>query len=141
MDFKEMEKELKSLKTIDTTPFWKRESKDFLNQFKQKVPKDTGKYRKSWEIKKANKKGFKLETKMGFLFDILEFQGSKPHIIEPVKASVLHWIDKETGQDRFAMRVRHPGFEKIPHAKPTLKKALPRIAKRYFKFYKKGWIT
>ena len=136
-------KELRSLKSIDTNPLWKSESRKFNDNFKQKVPKDTGEYKKSWKVKKYSKKGFTLETKMGFLFDILEFQGSKPHIIEPVRASVLHWIDKETGQDRFAMRVRHPGFKAIPHARPFVKKNVMRVARDLMSFYKskKEWIT
>ena len=82
-------KELKGLKGLDTKPFWKAESRKFNDNFKQKVPIDTGKYKKSWQVKKFSKKGFVLETKMGFLFDILEFQGSKPHIIEPVSYTHL----------------------------------------------------
>ena len=38
-------------------------------------------------------------------------EGTIPHIIKPVRAKVLHWIDKPTGEDRFAKLVHHPGFK------------------------------
>lgn len=38
-------------------------------------------------------------------------QGTKPHVIKAVKAKMLHWVDKDTGEDRFAKEVNHPGFE------------------------------
>lgn len=38
-------------------------------------------------------------------------QGTEPHIIKPVNAKVLHWVDANTGEDVFAREVNHPGFE------------------------------
>ena len=141
-DFTQLKQEIQSLKRLDTNPFWSAQSKKSLKAFKEKVPIDTGDYKKSWKIKKSNKNGFVLETDKGFLFDLLEFQGARPHVIEPVRAKVLHWIDKETGQDRFAMRVQHPGFEKIPHARPFIKNNLPIIAQNFLKYMaaKKEWV-
>ncbi len=36
-------------------------------------------------------------------------EGTKAHIIRPVKAKMLHWIDPASGDDRFAKEVHHPG--------------------------------
>lgn len=38
-------------------------------------------------------------------------QGTKPHVIKAVRAKMLHWIDSDTGEDRFAKEVNHPGSE------------------------------
>lgn len=35
-------------------------------------------------------------------------EGTRPHIIRPVRARVLHWVDP-SGQDIFAKIVHHPG--------------------------------
>lgn len=35
--------------------------------------------------------------------------GTKPHIIEPKRASVLRWMD-DNGEVHFAKRVKHPGY-------------------------------
>ena len=36
-------------------------------------------------------------------------EGTKAHIIKPVTAKVLHWVDVNTGEDHFAKEVHHPG--------------------------------
>lgn len=38
-------------------------------------------------------------------------EGTKAHIIRPVKAKMLHWVDASSGEDRFAMEVHHPGTQ------------------------------
>jgi hypothetical protein len=38
-------------------------------------------------------------------------QGTEPHIIRATNAKMLHWVDQNTGEDRFAKEVHHPGFE------------------------------
>lgn len=38
-------------------------------------------------------------------------EGTPPHIIKPVNAKVLHWVDESTGEDRFATIVHHPGYK------------------------------
>ena len=98
-----------------------------LEELKKKCPKDTGKYAQSWRIERSSKYEFRFVTTMGKLFRILEYHGSKPHIIEPVRARVLHWIDKETGGHRFAKRVQHPGFAALPHVRPFRDRQLPKI--------------
>lgn len=46
--------------------------------------------------------------------DILIFfeEGTKPHIIRPVKAKFLHFFIEETGEEVFTKLVRHPGTKK-----------------------------
>jgi len=46
--------------------------------------------------------------------------GTRPHPIEPVHARVLHWVDKKTGQDVFAMHVDHPGTKPNPYPQRAL---------------------
>ena len=36
-------------------------------------------------------------------------EGTVAHIIRPVRAKVLHWVDPVTGQDAYAKEVHHPG--------------------------------
>lgn len=40
---------------------------------------------------------------------LFEF-GASAHVIEPVNAEALHWVDETTGEDVFATRVEHPGL-------------------------------
>ncbi len=41
---------------------------------------------------------------------ILMFEkGSLPHVITPIRAPMLHWIDERTKQHIFAKSVKHPG--------------------------------
>lgn len=53
---------------------------------------------------------------LGFLLE----NGTKPHIIEPVDAKVLHFTIN--GEDIFAKIVYHPGFVARPHFTPALNK-------------------
>jgi len=36
-------------------------------------------------------------------------EGTVAHIIKPVRAKMLHWVDADSGEDRFAKEVHHPG--------------------------------
>lgn len=53
---------------------------------------------------------------LGFLLE----NGTKPHLILPVDASVLHF--EINGEDIFARIVHHPGFKARPHFTPALNK-------------------
>ena len=53
---------------------------------------------------------------LGFLLE----NGTKPHIIEPIDANVLHF--QINGEDIFARIVHHPGFRAMPHFTPALNK-------------------
>ncbi len=53
---------------------------------------------------------------LGFLLE----NGTKPHIIEPIDAKVLHF--EINGEDIFAKIVHHPGFKSRPHFTPALNK-------------------
>jgi hypothetical protein len=56
--------------------------------------------------------GNKIYISVGTTDEIFGFvdQGTKPHIIKPVNAKMLHWKD-ESGEDHFAKEVHHPGFK------------------------------
>lgn len=42
-------------------------------------------------------------------------RGTMPHPIDPVRAQMLHWVDRETGEDVFARHVDHPGTAPNPY--------------------------
>jgi len=48
---------------------------------------------------------------VGTTDEIFKFvdQGTKAHIIRPIRAKVLHWVDASSGEDRFSKEVHHPG--------------------------------
>jgi hypothetical protein len=48
---------------------------------------------------------------VGTADEIFKFvdEGTTAHIIRPVKAKMLHWVDPQSGEDRFAKEVHHPG--------------------------------
>lgn len=48
---------------------------------------------------------------VGTANEIFKFvdEGTKAHIIRPVKAKMLHWVDAASGGDIFAREVHHPG--------------------------------
>lgn len=70
-----------------------------------------------WKDKPAFKSSVKassdnIEINVGTENLIFKFvdEGTAPHIIKPVRAKVLHWVDPESGGDRFATLVHHPGY-------------------------------
>jgi len=93
----------------------------FLKNIKAGAPSDTGKYKGSWKLKKFTGNIARVETKMGELFEILEFQGRKPGRIN-AKDNVLAFPWK--GEDVFFKFVMHPGFEEMPHVRPALRKTM-----------------
>jgi hypothetical protein len=46
--------------------------------------------------------------------------GTGPHPIDPVHARVLHWVDKKSGTEVFAMHVDHPGTRPNPYPQRAL---------------------
>ena len=119
-----------------------------LKNIKARAPVDTGKYKTSWYLKAATDKRCVVETPMRQLFLILEYQGSKPHIIRPKRKQFLRWPVRESKRKTvrtagpspalpqggrqvyaFAREVKHPGFKPIRHARPAhrsvMRQALP----------------
>lgn len=111
-----------------------------VKEIREKAPKDTGKYAKSWTVKqRKNRTKYKTvihiapSKKFQKLFGWLEFTGTIPHEILPVRALYLHWIDKETGMHHFRKRVWHPGTDPTPHVRPAMRKILPRSMQQAIK--------
>lgn len=53
--------------------------------------------------------------------------GTPPHIIQVRNARVLHWVDRNTGADRFAMWVHHPGTRAYRIMERAVRKVLRRL--------------
>ena len=143
VDFSEIYKGLKHLSKLkERKEILEMEQKSFLKYLASSSPRDTGEYHKSWKPKKPKKDEAVIETKQGFLYGILEFDGCKPHKIRVRKAKSLHW-EKPPGTHHFAMEVQHPGFDPIPHTQPSLKKSQPEALKKSLNIIKKKheWIT
>ena len=92
---------------------------------KDKVPVDTGRLKKSIEIKKI--KGGKSIGPDTPYDTYVEF-GTGPHLIKPVRASVLHWVGKD-GKDHFAKSVMHPGTRRQPYMRPAIQENRKDIAR------------
>jgi len=58
----------------------------------------------------------------GFVVD-----GTGPHEIVPRSASVLHWVDTQTGEDVFRHRVWHPGTQPNDFPGRTADRVLPLV--------------
>ena len=118
--------------------------KDTLQDFQElllkfideKAPRKTGDYAKSWKKGKLRMNVTTVETPQGELFEILEFQGRRPGRIEKKVAEVLHFL--VSGQDVFVRFVDHPGFDEIPHVRPSMRKVIKDGNRIVFKNLKKN---
>ena len=99
--------------------------KKMLKHVAAKAPRRSGTFASSFKPQSTRGKRMRLITKYGALFRFLEYSGTQSHIIVPVKARVLHWIDPDTGKDMFRYRVRHPGTSPTPFARPGIRKVAP----------------
>jgi len=137
LDFTKVKTELKTLKARKVEKEIKDAAADkMLKHIHSKAPKKTGKFISSFK-RRNTKTGVNLETKYADLFEWLEFTGTQAHVIRPVKAQVLHWLDPDTGEDVFRMKVNHPGFKHKPFARPGLAKTTPSATDHVLKAIKR----
>lgn len=61
-------------------------------------------------------------------------EGTKAHIIRPIKAKMLHWVDAGSGEDRFAKEVHHPGT-KAQHISKDIREIWLGLMPDYFDKY------
>ena len=135
-DWKEVKAEITKLNKIpDQKKVLDYAAKRFKILMSKYANVDSGAYVDSWKPKIVGDT-LKITTPKGQLFQWLEFTGTVPHIIVPVRANVLHWIDKETGGHRFAMKVHHPGTQATPHVRKVMKMILKEIQEYWFKIAK-----
>ena len=105
-----------------------------INIIKILAPKKTGNYANTWRIREVGPNRISIAPDNEKLALFLEY-GTAPHDIEPRFKSVLHWVD-ESGEDRFATIVHHPGTPAFPHIRPAmeqLKEDLKQIVLRQLK--------
>lgn len=107
----------------------------FLKETQKNAPSKTGKYKGSWKKKTFTGNIARIETKLGELFEILEFQGRKPGRIT-AKDTVLAFVWR--GRDVFFPFVDHPGFEAMPHVRPALRKTMRDANRIIFKNLKRN---
>ena len=96
-----------------------------IKLIRERAPKDTGVYSKSWKIKSQSQNNIVVSTDQKELAIMLEFGTSGGTI----SGEPLHFV--VDGQDVFVRFVNSKGFAAIPHFKPSferLKRELPQIA-------------
>jgi len=62
--------------------------------------------------------------------------GTRPHVIVPVRAQVLHFVT-EAGVEVFTRKVHHPGTKPNPYHERTMKRMKPEIDQELAKLGKK----
>ena len=143
LNVKEAIQEIKRLeKTPDKKKILQYAAKRFQLLMSKHANVDSGKYIDSWKPKITGDR-LVITTPQGQLFMWLEFTGTVPHTIVPKGPGYpLHWIDKETGGHRFAMKVRHPGTKPTPHVQKIMRILLKEIQQYYYDMARKelGWI-
>jgi hypothetical protein len=82
-----------------------------------RTPRKTGRLARGWQRIDYGFLGFEVVHESQIV-DFLEY-GTRPHIIVPVIANALHWVDEESGDDVFARRVRHPGTKPLGFVRRT----------------------
>ena len=92
----------------------------YIRGIRAQAPLETGEYSRSWKKAKVSAVRATIRSPMGFLYQILEFRGARPHELRARRAPALHWIDPNTGAHRFALKVWHPGFKPRPHMRPLM---------------------
>ena len=125
-------------------------ARELITEIKKTAPKDTGKYAQQWRVRRRNDRtkyktvvhispGTKKLPGVNYdnktyqdLFTWLEFTGTKPHVIRPRRARMLHWIGKD-GMHHFRFEVHHPGTTATPHVRPAMRRILPRSMQRAIK--------
>jgi hypothetical protein len=73
---------------------------------------------------------------VGTTNEIFKFvdEGTVAHIIKPVKAKMLHWVDPASGEDVFAKEVHHPGT-KAQHISADIREIWMGLMPDYFDKY------
>lgn len=69
-------------------------------------------------------------TLNGFPVAVMIEEGRKAYVIVPVKAQVLHWVDKQSGEDVFASKAKIPRFRPRRFVRDTIREKTPIIQQR-----------
>ena len=103
-------------------------SEHFLKLVNQYAPRDSGKYAKSWKIISIDDKQAVIGSNMFVLYAVLEFGVDHEVKITPKDPNgVLHWIDKDTGEDVFVKFAIIPPRKAQPHIRRAKKDTLNHI--------------
>lgn len=69
-------------------------------------------------------------TLNGFPVAVMIEEGRKAYVIIPVKAQVLHWVDKQSGEDVFASKAKIPRFRPRRFVIDTIKEKTPIVQQK-----------
>ena len=95
----------------------KRTVLDIEATAKERCPVDTGRLRASITPDVVGATEGYVGTNVSYAAAV-EY-GSRPHEIRPRKAKALAWKDRQTGEQRFARKVNHPGTAAQPFLEPA----------------------
>ena len=117
--------EINKMSTGHTEQFVNAVLKDaqtiLLNYIKNLAPRKTGGYAASWSRGSINGHTAKLTTSNPDLFLILEYTGSKAHLIFSKKGKAIPFHDS-AGNLIFRMWTYPKGFAAIPHVQPATRR-------------------
>lgn len=125
-DVSPMEREIKNMSGSNKEKFNRAVLTDaqdvLLNYIKQLAPRNTGDYARSWKKGQISGKTATVQTTNGKLFAILEFTGANPQVRIRSKGQGPYVFKDSSGMIVFAMKINWPGFEKIPHVRPAMRR-------------------
>ena len=134
-------KELEQNKGAFTKGVLKDFQTDWLKEINKLAPRKSGDYAASWKAGAVTSTKATVETPQGELYKILEFTGRTAGRIDAPAGGVLAF--KWKGIDVFFKFVNHPGFHKMPHVKPAMRRVMGRSdqifrrnLKKHFKLFK-----
>jgi hypothetical protein len=114
-------------------------SRGMVATLRHYAPEATGKFAEGIAYRTDDRAGrrtatFYVKGEHAFLLPFLT-GGTKPHLIprggsaeQLAKGYPLHWIDKQTGEDRFAWSVWHPGTFPDPFVANAMEAMSPQLA-------------
>jgi len=126
LNFEPVFKDLNNMANVNQDKFQKAvlsDAQDILLNFIQKLaPRKTGKYAKSWRKGKITENTAQVITDQGDLYVLLEFTGAPPQLRTRSKGQGPYVFQAEDGSTVFTMKINWPGFDKIPHVRPAMRK-------------------
>lgn len=101
------------------------------DEMKRQAPKRSGRLAASIRYERKTGIGFvRVEYKAYTPYAGFVLSGTRPHVIEPVAARALRWVDR-SGSTHFAKRVNHPGTHANEFNKRAMERTRPLVEVAY----------